>query len=550
MATNIPGDINQTRQRNTVPVAKKQTSFDITNTPGLKQAGPPPVGNIASPGYSSFSPVRDIQSANDRRSQSNAVAADGVVQKVDRLTQGAVDKTMQQGAVATATPAQPTPVSADAEMQRHVTSVTGKRQGDTMTPQDLQALGLNTAAGLMVRDNLTEMPGAGNDPVRAARMQAAYDQPATHGEGAPIQPIAAGVQQQEPGAFDKLAQSAGQGSVAALADQGLMAIRDPQQGQRMRAARGLGGETPLADVATQSANANAIQRTRNRGSVDSLASPQQQAVTAVGATGSPASSAPYNNASEQTVDPLVAGIQRGGDGGKTSFSVQGGKGDARTALEIGDAKNAQLRQMVSLQRDHELGSGRGNVGQVSSTAIEQAARKAKITGSATDRADYDRLVKLDAGQAADRIEQNGKQKPGWKTDAEKAAAQAITAKAETEQQLNAATSQQQAARARNVAALEAAIVDPNATPEERAIARNNYDVLTTPVKDRYLTVAGGTNEFGAKDSSKVFDATAGQMVGEGGAQQQAAPPGMTHTGYTPQGKKVYTDANGKMHAES
>ena len=67
-------------------------------------------GLVAAPGYSSFSPVRDLQRAADARKQRNAVAAAGVTDKTARLTGGAVDKLMQDGAVATAqsVPSSPT----------------------------------------------------------------------------------------------------------------------------------------------------------------------------------------------------------------------------------------------------------------------------------------------------------------------------------------------------------------------------------------------------------------------------------------------------------
>ncbi len=67
-------------------------------------------GLVAAPGYSSFSPVRDLQRADDARKQRNAVAAAGVTDKTARLTGGAVDKLMQDGAVATAqsVPSSPT----------------------------------------------------------------------------------------------------------------------------------------------------------------------------------------------------------------------------------------------------------------------------------------------------------------------------------------------------------------------------------------------------------------------------------------------------------
>lgn len=644
MATNIPGDINQTKQRNAAPVAKKQTSFDITNTPGLKPAGIPATGKpAATPGYDAQPVIRNAQAADDRLQQAAAtppVATPGydgqpVIRNAqaadDRLQQysghpvvGANGQTSYQGVVdrsgavqpkAVAQPAAPAPQQqADDQLASYVAGVTGKRQGDTMTPQDLQALGLNTAAGLMVQQNLVNQPGAGDNPARAARMQASYDQPATGGNGVPIQQVAAGPAQQQQAQgqvadgfegfgnrvknFSTGAAQTGAGLIATIpaavidyGRQGLAAVSGGQltDQQKTQAGDAVGNFTGQGIDKLTSAFDGEAQAVRsligateapptskkpvqaNPAAQPDKASPEEKSATTGSQTAQGA--LPSDQYTKTGIGTNAEGgeiVGRTGANGvkefsnmpndqlaaldpsQSSFRVQGQQGDARSALEIGDAKNAQLRQTVALQRGHEVGNGPGNVGQVSSTTIEQAARKAKITGSATDRAAYDSLVKLDAGQAADRIEQNGKQQPGWKMDAEKAAAQATTAKAETDQKLNAATSQQQAARARNLAALEAAIVDPNATPEERAEARRNYDVLTTSVKDRYFDVKGGDTADGAERPSAVFDATTGTWVEQGGSQasNNAAPPGMTLTGQTRDGKKVYTDANGNKHVES
>lgn len=535
MATNIPGDINQTKQRNAAPVAKKQTSFDITNTPGLKPAGVQTAGKpVATPGYDAQPAISNAQAADDRLQQYTAEVA--------------------KPGYSSFSPVRDLQRAADAREQKNAVSIAAPVPQQAQPLQYAEIVPRVSAAGIAVRDNLVNNPGAGDNPARAARMQASYDQPTTNGAGVPIQPIAAGVQSQPTtGAFDVLAQNAGRGDLAGLAEAAGRAITDDKAGGRQMVSRFGVGQAPQSTAGTDAANENAIQRTRNRGSRDALAenpvaeSSAKPNNSKAGAT----SRTDYEMAGPQQPNALSAG-----DDGATAFSVQGQRGDARTALEIGDAANAERRKTVSSLRDHErtfgVGSGSGNVGQVSSTSIEQAARKAKITGSATDRAAYDSLVRLDAAQHGSRIKGAEDAQPAFKVDAERAAAEAATARAETDQQLNAATSQQQAARARNLATLEAAIVDPNATPDERAEARRNYDVLTTSVKDRYFDVKGGDTADGAERPSAVFDATTGTWVEPGGSQtsNNAAPPGMTLTGQTRDGKKVYTDANGNKHVES
>lgn len=70
-------------------VGKKQTSFDVTNTPQAQKIVP---------GYSGFPPARHLQAASDAGKQRKAVAADAVQNGLTRLAGGAVDSAMQLGA--------------------------------------------------------------------------------------------------------------------------------------------------------------------------------------------------------------------------------------------------------------------------------------------------------------------------------------------------------------------------------------------------------------------------------------------------------------------
>lgn len=492
MATNIPGDINQTRQRNASPVAKKQTSFDVTNTPGLKPAAIPPV---AAPGYSSFSPVRDLQRADDSRNQRQAVAAAGVTDKVDRLTEGSVDKLMQDGAVATAKPLIPTPL------------VTG------------------------------------NNPQRAAQMQAQLNQPVTRGEGMPIQPVVAGVAPAGPSLGAQAVEGFGNrvkdfstgalqtgigavgtvaGTVADAGRQGLAYVSGGELQDPNRFANTAGDFMGQGVDRLTGAFDGAAGATRQLiGATEAKPKPAvagekpAENTTKTAATGSQEASKAVSesagDARDQTVDPLVAGVERGGDGGKTSFSVAGQRGDARSAIESNEAALVERRKMSDLTRkaqiEGEIGNGPGNRGNVSEYAIEQAQRKAKVTGSATDRANYDRLAGIGTAQSASERKQIEEADPRWKQDADRQKAEAEAAKATTDQQLSDANAQQQTARAKNLAFLEAQMVDPNLTADQRIAASNARDVLTTPVKDRGVVLVGGSDGEGGKQASTWRDLT-------------------------------------------
>jgi hypothetical protein len=561
MATNIPGDINQTRQRNASPVAKKQTSFDATNTPGIKPAAVPPV---AAPGYSSFSPVRDLQRADDSRNQRQAVAAAGVTDKVDQLTAGSVDKLMQDGAVATAKPVIPTPLA------------------------------------------------TGNNPQRAAQMQAQFNQPVTRGTldiAAPIvaAPIAAGVQQQTTfdspftGAGDRLA-SFGNGvvntgigvakSLAAApldwAHQGVVRSVDGNTATMPGGGTGFrdnafshlnGGISQISDAfngfAPAARGALGVEQAPNPSASPAKANPAAKEVAKTASPEGKTEAAtetkpelPEDQYTKSTVDGVVGRKGQKGqeysnmpgdvegalDPSQSKFRVGMQRGDARSAIESNEAALVEQRKMSDLTRkaqiEGEIGNGPGNRGNVSEYAIEQAQRKAKVTGSATDRANFDRLAGIGTAQSASARKQAEEADPRWKQDADRQKAEAEIAKATTDQQLSDANAQQQTARARNLAVLEQMIVDPSLTPEQRAEARQNYDVLTTPVDKRYVTVKGGQTEGGADRASQVFDAASGTWVAQQGeAQQVGAPPGMTFAGYSTDGKKVFTDKNGKQHVE-
>ena len=151
---------------------KKQTSFDITNTPSAR------------PGYDMSPTIRGAQAADDSKMQAKAVAP--VVRPgydampVVRSAQAAADRNMQAGAMpaATAPGASSANGAVDSAMQ------SGSVRNAETAQRGLLGEAVTTAAGQQaIQTALTPtMPTPGNS-ARAAQMQAQFDQPVTAGAG-------------------------------------------------------------------------------------------------------------------------------------------------------------------------------------------------------------------------------------------------------------------------------------------------------------------------------------------------------------------------------
>lgn len=241
--------------------------------------------------------------------------------------------------------------------------------------------------------------------------------------------------------------------------------------------------------------------------------------------------------------PAGTGGQGGGDlaslgsasnlgNGKGTFSVLGEEGDAQLALERYD-RAAQENAKARLLRRSMEGSGIAGTGD--SGQVERLARKAGIQRGAARKAT---LAELDAAIGKNRVADaadvaaDARKKPQWQQESERTKAGTENSKALVEQQLLEASAQQQTARAKNLTQLEQIIADPNSSTEQRADARQTYDLLTTPAKDRFITVKGGENESGAEQASKLYDTTRGDYV-EGSADAPSNQPayvvGRIHT---------------------
>lgn len=225
--------------------------------------------------------------------------------------------------------------------------------------------------------------------------------------------------------------------------------------------------------------------------------------------------APAATGSQGGDDLASLGSARNLGNGKGAFSVLGEEGDAQLALER-YGRAAQInKESNRLRRSMERGGSSGAVVVGDSGEVERLARKAGIQAGSARKATLAELnAAIDKNRAADAAEvaADAREKPQWQQESERTKADTENSKALVEQQLLEASAQQQTARAKNLTSLEQIIADPNSSAEQRADARQTYDLLTTPAKDRYITVKGGENESGAEQASKLYDTTRGDYV--------------------------------------
>lgn len=227
-----------------------------------------------------------------------------------------------------------------------------------------------------------------------------------------------------------------------------------------------------------------------------------------------------SKAQAAAVGGVPGGMGSVGDG-KGTFSVMGEAGDAKRAIATFERAN-QIR--AGVPRVRQLGDNGGKV-----TVVRDSSRAPSTTELINERRDMqdreanraDRLADsriATDGRATDRADQKQALDMA-KGDVELAAAESALA---TSQELEA---------------IRQKLADPNLGEEERRALVDTYYTMTTSAKDRYMTVEGGTGEFGEKQASRVLDRRTGQYV-DGGAPAQAEPQGKFEAG------KVYRDGNG------
>lgn len=217
---------------------------------------------------------------------------------------------------------------------------------------------------------------------------------------------------------------------------------------------------------------------------------------------------------------VPGGMGRVGDG-KGTFSVMGEAGDSQRAIATFERAN-QIRGGIPRRR--EIGDNGGQV-----TVVRDSARAPTVTELANERRD---LQQREADRA-DRLADSRIATDGRNTELAEQRQSLDMAKGDVE----LAAAESALATSQELDAIRQRLADPSLGQEERAALEATYYAMTTPAKDRYMTVEGGTGEFGEKQASRVLDRRTGQYV-DAGAPAQAAPAGRFTAG------KVYKDGNG------
>lgn len=227
------------------------------------------------------------------------------------------------------------------------------------------------------------------------------------------------------------------------------------------------------------------------------------------------------------------GVGRVGDGVGT-FS-QGQAGDSQLAYDRNERAIAERDKMIDISRRGELGEGGGRV-----TVVRDSSRAPSLADIQNER--------LDGRQAQTEALRAQTQQSGIESN------QRMTTEQLQQQKMqqDLATGQFSVQDRQRIAELQARMVDPALSEEERTSAREAYTALSTQAKDRYQSqdVILGRDESG-KDirGTQLIDVTTGRPVAGGQSQAVSAPAGMTLVGYK-EGKPVYQDASGKRFIDS
>lgn len=204
------------------------------------------------------------------------------------------------------------------------------------------------------------------------------------------------------------------------------------------------------------------------------------------------------------------GVGRVGNGVGT-FS-QANAGDAQLAYDRNERAITEREKMIQASRRGEIGEGGGRV-----TVVADSSR-------APTFAEMQR-AKLEGRQAQTAALQSQTQQSGAESNQRMTTAQLEQQKL----QQDLATGQYSVQDRQRIAELQARMVDPGLSEEERTSAREAYTALSTQAKDRYQSqdVILGRDESG-KDirGTQLIDVTTGRPVA-GGQQTGAMPAGVT-----------------------
>lgn len=186
----------------------------------------------------------------------------------------------------------------------------------------------------------------------------------------------------------------------------------------------------------------------------------------------------------------------GNIGNGIGMATFGNDGDSRLALERFERANQIRAQSIAENRGRELGDNGGRL-----TVVRDSSRSPTLAELQNAR--------LEANLADVEARRAGVQEAAA-TGADTRATNSLT-RAKTQQDIASGALDLQ--NAQTVQQLRALIADPSLTDAERQAAMQAYGALTISPKDRYMTVEGGTNEFGGRDASRVFDRLTGQGIG-------------------------------------
>ena len=182
-------------------------------------------------------------------------------------------------------------------------------------------------------------------------------------------------------------------------------------------------------------------------------------------------------------------------------------GDSRLALERFERANQIRAQSIAENRGRELGDNGGRL-----TVVRDSSRSPTLAEL--------QIARLEANKADAEARRAGAREAAA-TGADTRATNSLV-RAKTQQDIETGALALQ--NAQTIQQLRAMMADPSLTDADRQAAIQAYGALTMSPKDRYMTVEGGTNEFGGRDASKVFDRLTGQGIGSPSA---ALPAGVS-----------------------
>lgn len=185
----------------------------------------------------------------------------------------------------------------------------------------------------------------------------------------------------------------------------------------------------------------------------------------------------------------------------------GAPGDAALALGRFERANQEREKMIQASRRGEIGEAGGRM-----TIVADSSRSPTLAEL--------QIARLEANKADAEARRAGAREAAA-TGADTRATNSLV-RAKTQQDIETGALALQ--NAQTIQQLRAMMADPSLTDADRQAAIQAYGALTMSPKDRYMTVEGGTNEFGGRDASKVFDRLTGQGIGSPSA---ALPAGVS-----------------------